>query len=466
MPRIRWYHFYFLLAVFNVVVIAFTLRLHQQTVGWVEDLMAEEHQLDARMKWLQQTQKCISELNAPGNNLFHARGPADYRRQRLLFDRATKNVSASMASASGFDVDVSRIASEVDLMRADAEEVFEVFQPVERASVSDAVHGDMIHDAGPAMARMDAHLHRALALLGTVSNQFAQSRIDLIERYEADIHHQFVSQRFIIAAILLILVGAFLFGRRLHAADRALETERRRVREMQRERLASVGELCSSVAHGIRNPLASIRSSAELALELGQIDGDSRERIRDILDEGRRLGDRVTGLLSMARANSDSFAEVDLAQVIDVSAKGLLPEIERRGLALELEGIDDPIIVRGDRARLEQCVVELLSNAMEHSPDGGSILIRCQASADDAVIAIEDEGPGIPTPIRERVFDLFFSTRPTGTGIGLATVKRIARLHGGDAMLATVSAGGARFEIRISRRGKSMETRDTGDFAA
>lgn len=466
MRRIRWYHFYFLLAIFNVVVIALTLRLHQQSVDWVRELLDAEHRLDGRMKWLQQAQRFISEVNAPGNNLFQAETKAEYERQERLLAIAALNIDDVLTRAADYEFDVNGVAAEVRQLESEARNIFDVFEPLQGGRISAARQSELINLAGPAMARMDRHQHRALELIGMLANKTNQSRIDMIQRVEADISHQFVSQSFVIAAIFLILVGVFVFGRRLQAADRALKLERQRVKEAQRERLAAVGELCSSVAHGIRNPLAAIRSSAQLALEMGQLDIGSRERIQDILDEGQRLGDRVTGLLSMARANADAFDEVDLTQVVEVGVKGLLPEIERRGLAIELDVSDSPVLVHGDRARLEQSVVELLSNAMEHSPQDGTIQVRCQLDNKTARIEIEDEGPGIPAPIRERVFDLFFTTKPAGTGIGLATVKRIARLHGGDATLADVSGGGARFVMALPQVGDLVMLKLIDDAAA
>jgi len=466
MRRIRWYHFYFLLAIFNVVVIALTLRLHQQSVDWVRDLLDAEHQVDGRVKWLQQAQRFTSELNAPGNNLFQADTAADYERQRRLLAIASRNMDDVIRRATEFDFDVTRIASEVRLLEEEAANIFRIFEPLQTGGNSAMRRAEMIVEAGPAMARMDRHQHRALELIGMLANQTNQTRIDMIQRAEADIQHQFVAQSFVFAAIFLILVGVFVFGRRLQAADRLLTLERQRVKEAQRERLAAVGELCSSVAHGIRNPLAAIRSSAQLALEMGELDGDSRERIQDILDEGQRLGDRVTGLLSMARANADAFNEIDLTQIVEVGVKGLLPEMERRGLVVEMDVSDSPVLVQGDRARLEQAVVELLSNAMEHSPQDGTIQVRCQMDGQTAKVEIEDDGAGIPAPIRERVFDLFFTTKPTGTGIGLATVKRIARLHGGDVSLADVSGGGARFVIALPKASELVRLKLTDDAAA
>jgi len=277
MRHIRWYHFYFLLAIFNVVVIALTLRLHQQSVDWVRELLGAEQQLDGRIKWLQQAQRSISELNAPGNNLFQADSASDYERQERLLAIAADNMNQVLRRAGEFDFDVQEVTAEVQALELEAREIFKVFEPIQTGTVSSSMQAELITQAGPAMARMDRHQHRALELIGMLANQTNQSRIDMIQHAEADIQHQFIAQSFVFAGIFLILVGVFIFGRRLQAADRALTLERRRVKEAQRDRLAAVGELCSSVAHGIRNPLAAIRSSAQLALEMGEIDVDSRE---------------------------------------------------------------------------------------------------------------------------------------------------------------------------------------------
>lgn len=465
MSRFRWYHYYFLLALFDVVVIGLSLQLHQQAVNRVSRLVEAEKRLDEESRWLSATQQAVMELNAPGNNLFGSETADDYARQRSLFSAAHRNMDAALRGLESAGLDGSRIDQQVEGMTSKARELFDEFRPL--ASEGDAPDLQTIAmAAGPIMRDMDRYQHDALGEIALIANKNAQRRFDLIQAQQADIESQFVKQRYIIAGVLLILVGVLFFGRQLQQADRALAVERERVKEAKRERLAAIGELCSSVAHGIRNPLAAIRSSAQLALELGQFDGETRERIEDILDEGRRLGDRVTGLLSMARVNADSFGEIDMCDVVEVGIKGLLPEIERRGLVLETEISDDAVLVSGDRPRLEQCVVEYLSNAMEHSPEGGTIRVSCLREDATAVVAVEDEGPGVPKAVRDRVFDLFFTTKPAGTGIGLATVKRIAKLHGGDAGLAEVSAGGARFTMTIPRVTASESKRNRRDQAA
>ncbi|MCB9857819.1 MAG: hypothetical protein H6818_19210 [Phycisphaerales bacterium] len=448
MSRFRWYHYYFLLAFFDVVVIVLSLRLHQQAVDHVQELLDAQTRLDTEAKMLQSAQKAVMELNAPGNDLFGRPTREEFDKQRRRFDAADRYMTQVLAQIRDLSLDETRIALHVDGMKAKARELFSIFQPLAMGDASKSA--DVVSvSAGPVMRDMDNAQHEALHAIASLSNANSERRRHLIEQQQVDLSDQFRKQSFIIAGVLIILVGVLFFGRQLQEADKALTLERERVKEARRERLAAIGELCSSVAHGIRNPLAAIRSSAQLALELGQLDGGTRERIQDILDEGRRLGDRVTGLLSIARVNADSFGEIDLTNVVNVGIKGLLPEIERQGLTLETEISDEPVLVSGDRPRLEQCVVEYLSNAMEHSPAGGTIRVSCGIEADSAVIAVEDEGPGVPKAVRERVFDLFFTTKPAGTGIGLATVMRIAKLHGGDAGLDDVSAGGARFTFKI-----------------
>ncbi|MFQ5411243.1 MAG: PAS domain-containing sensor histidine kinase, partial [Phycisphaerae bacterium] len=314
--------------------------------------------------------------------------------------------------------------------------------------------------AGPKMAEMDHQQHEALGALGLLVARNAQARSHLLDTYQKDLRKRLDYERYFIAAVILILVGVLAFGRKLQQAERALIQERRRVEEERRERLAAIGELCSSVAHGIRNPLAAIRSSAQLTLELGRTDDESQQRLRDIMQEGERLGERVNGLLSMARTNAEAFESVDFSGIVAMAVRELRPELDRLGLQVK-QSIEDPsITVHGDRRQLEQIVIELLSNAMDHSQSGDQVRVSLQRFGNMAVLVVEDQGPGVPGAVQDRIFDLFFTTRPEGTGIGLATVKRIARLHGGDVRLTTSSPVGGRFEVtlpiaQVGRNGKT-----------
>lgn len=446
MSRIRWYHFYFLLALFDVVVIMFSLHLHDQTLESVAALLKTAVELDAKSRWHRTAQQRILELNAPGNELFRTK---DYQHEQARLRVARMNMTETLESPMARDMDTALLRKRIDEMVAFASMIFDEFDAMRRPHITSDQHQAGLARAGKAMARMDEQQHLALRALAVLIERNAADRYGLLQEHEAALQDRLNSERYFLAAVVLILVGVLAFGRRLQQTDRALQEERRRVQEERRERLAAIGELCSSVAHGIRNPLAAIRSSADLTLELGTMDDNSRQRLNDILEEGRRLGDRVSGLLSMARVNSESFQCVNMSEVVLSAANELHAEFSRRGLKLVTDVVEPGILVSGDRRQLEQVVIELLSNAMEHSDADSEVRVVCAALPHEgrAVLRVENQGPGVPSEVASRIFDLFFTTKPSGTGIGLATVKRSARLHGGDATLATTAEGRTRFEV-------------------
>ncbi|MFO0974148.1 MAG: ATP-binding protein [Phycisphaerae bacterium] len=448
MSRIRWYHFFFLLAAIDVVVIGFSLEWHRRTVVNVEWLSEASHDMDAVTRWLQRAQQGVLELGEPGNDLFASR---DLTRERRRFAAARVRMEATVVAGRQLRLNVVTLDQFVTQMNDASRRVFDAYeQSIDSARSADERHVQL-GQAGQAMASLDqAHL-RALRCLGLLTARAGNERASLFQRLEAELGDRLIIERYFIAAVVVILLGLLYFGQRMRQAVAALEAERTRVEEGRRERLAAIGELCSSVAHGIRNPLAAIRSSAQLSLELDQLRPDARSRLQDILDETRRLGDRVTGLLNLARVNAGAFSPLSLNDVAGTAVRQVRPEIDRLGLRLELDLPPQDVPLRGDRRQLEQVVIELLSNAMEHSARGGTIAVRCLPPNGDgnARLCVEDDGPGIPPEIRERVFDLFFSTKPTGTGIGLATVKRIARLHEGDVAVDFPVHGGTRFTVKL-----------------
>lgn len=464
MSRIRWYHFYFLLALFDVGVIMFSLHLHDRTLDGVGRLLKTAVQLDAKSRWHRTAQQRILELNAPGNELFRSK---DHQHEQARFRVARLNMADTLDSPMARDMDTALLRERIDKMVAAARIIFDEFDAMREPHLSADQRQESMAHAGQAMAKMDEQQHLALRALAVLIEQNAADRYGLLQGHEAALQDRLNSERYFLAAVVLILVGVLGFGRRLQQADRALREERRLVKEERRERLAAIGELCSSVAHGIRNPLASIRSSADLTLELGTMDDNSRLRLNDILDEGRRLGDRVSGLLSMARVTNDSFRMVNLSEVVLSAANELCAEFAKRGLNLTPDVADPEIMVLGDHRQLEQVVIELLSNAMEHSDADSEVRVTCEALPAEgrAIIRVENDGSGIPSEVKSRIFDLFFTTKPSGTGIGLATVKRSARLHGGDVTLLSTAEGRTRFEVwlpltkpdRKNRQALSME---------
>lgn len=452
---LKWYHFYFALALFEVIVILSILALHQRSLENRRNMVLAATQLEDSARDLQRLQEAILLLNKPGNDLFHS---LDTDKEMQRFQTANTKLTVALDEAARRKIPVGEIIPRIEAMRDAARAIFESFKQVGATGDAEADRQRHLADAGQSMARMDDETQNALAVIARLVQDNAAKRIDLHQIQEQDLDTRLIYERYFIAAVIVILCGMIYFGRRLQAADRTIEYERQRLADERRERLAQIGELCSSVAHGIRNPLAAMKSSAELTLELGNIDSETRERVTDIVNEGRRLGDRVTRLLNYARAKLEAFEQHDLRRVVNDSIDEVATELSRRQIQVQRDMPEEPLPVNVDCHQIQQVMIELLSNAMEQSSPGDVIRVACAEANGDGMarITVDDSGPGVPKMVRSRIFDLFFTTKPTGTGIGLATVRRIARIHGGDVVLKDVPGGkGARFVVTLPQLGKS-----------
>ncbi len=448
MSRIRWYHIFFVLSVIDAGAVVVSLEWHRQTLSSVDRLIERSVRLDEQSRWLRRVEQGIIELGEPGNDLFESNR---LDAECVRYEAAQARMRRTIADAGRNGMDAETLRKAIGSMELSTEQIFSIFQDYSAPDIDVSEQHALLQSAARSMAQLDQHHVQAMRVLGLMTARCAAERDELLHRHEYELQNRVAIERYFIACVVVILVGLLYFGRRMRQTTLSLEAERRRAEEERRERLASIGELCSSVAHGIRNPLAAIRSSAQLSLEQGQIGAEGRERLTDILDEAQRLGDRVTGLLNMARINSATFSVLNLEEVTRSAVRELQPEMRRLGLSVDVAIPREQIELRGDRRQLEQAIIELLSNAMEHSPAGGTVGVRCEPPNGDgrARISIEDEGPGVPVEVRPRIFDLFFTTKPSGTGIGLATVKRIARLHEGDVALESTAGGGARFVVSL-----------------
>ncbi len=447
MIQLRWHHLFIVFTLSVAAVILLSLELHRESFKRAGRLFDATAKLDEKPQWFKRVEQCILELNAPGNDVFSSQDLA-YERKRLAQARA--RLDEELQSEISRGLDVKALETRVEAMVSVAQTVFENFEKQEAQGISAEQKRTLLMKAAQAMSRMDREQLAAIREIGILSDRTRAEQRNILDEHEANFQAGMVRERYFIAAGVVFLFGLLWFGYRLQKTSEALDTERRRVQEERRERLAATGELCSSVAHGIRNPLAAIRSSAELTLELGQLDEGSRTRLDDILSEGQRLADRVTGLLEISRVHAGGFERLTLQDVVSSAVREVEPEVRRQGLLLHQEFERGAISIRGDRLQLEQLVIELVSNAMEHSRSGQEIHVRCERPIQNgtAEITVQDSGDGVPPDARSRLFDLFFTTKPTGTGIGLATVMRIARLHGGDVVLAD-SARGAKFVVSL-----------------
>ncbi|HSP96061.1 MAG TPA: ATP-binding protein [Candidatus Dormibacteraeota bacterium] len=233
-----------------------------------------------------------------------------------------------------------------------------------------------------------------------------------------------------------------------HATDVIRRTQQELVRA---ERLAAVGELSAAVAHGIRNPLAGIRAAAQVARE----DPDDLDTVADSLDdiihEADRLEHRVRTLLDFARPFEPTLVSGDLNSVVSDAIESLRRRVPP---AIHFSCILAPQLppVAFDAVQITEVIEALAVNAMEAMPGGGALRIETRAAAngEPAVeLVVSDSGPGMDAAQQARIFDLFFTTKAAGTGLGLATVKRLVDRHRGKVSVKSEPGVGTAFIVRL-----------------
>ena len=224
-------------------------------------------------------------------------------------------------------------------------------------------------------------------------------------------------------------------------------TERKRMEQLRRraERLEAVAELSASLAHEIKNPLASIRSAAEQLTGGQRIDAEDRQVLQDlVVRESERLSRLLTEFIDFARVRVRAPEPVEVAPVVKraLDVVRAHPQAEGLDLRLNVSGGAEGATIRGDEDLLHRAVVNLALNAVQWAGAGGRVevavdvlesdILSTQLASTRAVcVSVSDTGPGVPAQDVEHVFDPFFTQRPGGTGLGLALVQRAAEAHGG-----------------------------------
>ena len=232
------------------------------------------------------------------------------------------------------------------------------------------------------------------------------------------------------------------------------------------ERLESVAALSASLAHEIRNPLASIRSSVEQLARSRHADEDERFLAGLIVRESDRLSRLLSEFLDFARVRVARAERVNMADILRAAATLAQTHPDRReGVRVTcLVPERAPLYIEGDEDLLHRAIFNLALNAVQASPVDGEVRIeagvvdaeRMPLAADfepgSIAVRVSDEGPGIPPEIRDRLFDPFFTTKPGGNGLGLAVVHRAIEAHGGLVFFDSAGRlGGTRFTVIIPR---------------
>lgn len=247
----------------------------------------------------------------------------------------------------------------------------------------------------------------------------------------------------------LPLTGERELDRLVHAVNAAgtrVADERRRAATA--ERLAVIGRLAAGVAHEIRNPIAAMRLKAENALA-GSDTARRASALQSILDQIGRLDALLRDLLALTQQKQLRPEKVDLAQFLAQVVEAHSELAKDKGVKMEVGAV--PEFSGGfyfDVNQIRRALDNLVLNGIQNTPSGASVTIDAFAEAGILRVRVTNTGASIPDSIRDHLFDPFVTTRANGTGLGLATVREIARAHGGDVRLVP-HTGGVAFELEL-----------------
>ena len=247
-----------------------------------------------------------------------------------------------------------------------------------------------------------------------------------------------------------ILGGAFLYAALFWIVRRADGTMREQQRRLiETETLTAIGEMASAVAHGIRNPLASIRTSAELTLD--SHDDTTRECAQDIIAAVDRTERWVRELLSFSRPVAGGADTIELNPVVRNSAETYAREMAKREIALTLQLDDRLPAVRGNASMLGQVINSLITNAIDAMSARGRLAITSRLAGPSQVeVCIIDTGSGIKPHDIAAVLKPFHTTKAKGLGLGLPLAKRIVERYGGTLAIASTHGEGTTVTLRLS----------------
>jgi signal transduction histidine kinase len=380
--------------------------------------------------------------------------------------------------SAGLPPDETRLANGVRSIENDiqaiAGRVFKLYDSGQRQAAYVTARQELVERLQPALAEVNREIYR-------------QAREFSVQRAFAQVEGIVETERHVLWAIIGLaliagLVASWLISRSLARPlnelrqamavvgagdlDRAIEPRahdeigelarafaqmtdklrQSRAQLVQSERLASIGQMAAAVAHGLRNPLASLRAAAQLAQH--RVDAPAaREQLHAIVEQVDRLDLRIAHLLTFSRPASLHPRPETVQAVVAGALSGFAELLRQRRVELVVTVPAALPEIRVDPMRLEQALTEIVSNALDAMPEGGRLTIGArpdggEREGHEVALEISDSGGGIPAEVLPNVCEPFFTTRPEGTGLGLAIAKRFVEETGGRlAIRSTVGRG-------------------------
>jgi signal transduction histidine kinase len=263
-----------------------------------------------------------------------------------------------------------------------------------------------------------------------------------------------VAKEFAIVESKLNLLGQQFRGAREHASelrhnvDKLLESMASQLDVASR--LAAISKLTSGVAHEIKNPLNAIALRLDLLrAKWGEPDEEVSRDLDILSKEVLRLDRVVKTFLDFSRPVEVHFQEADLCALAKEIVDLMTPQAHSARIALQLETPPEPVRLRADPDMLKQAILNLVANAMEAMKSGGDLRLKVDQPDGLVLLEVADSGPGIPAELRDKVFQLYFTTKTKGSGIGLALTYRAVQLHNGTIGFTSEVGRGTTFRLQF-----------------
>ena len=252
-----------------------------------------------------------------------------------------------------------------------------------------------------------------------------------------------------------LLAGPLWIGLSLWASRRLWRSARRLLaRARGQEQLAELGQLAGGLAHEIKNPLSTINVNLSLLEEdLRRYDDDVHQRwlrrLRSVQDEAGRLKGILDDFLRLAGKIELNLVNLDLRRLTGELVDFFAPQAEAARVVLRTSLAEQPITCSVDPDLLKQALLNLMLNAIQAMPEGGELILRVLHHGRHGIIEVIDTGVGIPPEQRHRIFDVYYSTKRSGSGLGLPMTRRIVQEHHGSIQVESEPGKGTRFVIRL-----------------
>jgi two-component system NtrC family sensor kinase len=217
------------------------------------------------------------------------------------------------------------------------------------------------------------------------------------------------------------------------------------------EKMAAIGQLTAGIAHDVRNPLANIKGLAELLAEEPSLNDAAREFLSDIRGNADRANRIIGDLMKFARQSKLELTWADVRATVETVLRLTTYQIRQARVILKTDLPPRPAMALHDPQAIQQVVVNLVQNAIQAMPDGGTLRVAVGQTSDVVAIAVQDTGTGIPPENLGRIFDPFFTTKPAGegTGLGLSVSYGIVSHHGGRLNVESTVGQGTTFTILL-----------------